>query len=467
MRPSTRSLRSLIPSITALALLVAAPAAAQFSQYTAPGSLLQRSTSKKEQMDRALENARWHWGPFRLSPWIAIRDAAYVSDAFSGSSGEPGGPSGAAEEDPDFTITLGAGLQGYVPFGSKTFFTFDVLPQYVWWQEQEERRRLNGYYGAGLFAFFNRLNAEVTVRRAEEQGVLTPEFEQRIHSRQERIAGTVELEITPALFAFVSADAFELGALTEDIDDPRLPPFHQLDRQERVLRGGLEYRSGDRLRLGVGVERSEVEFDPGHAGNAGNTGDIGRDRSNTGTSPIVEAVYAGPRIQLEGGLAFRSLEPEPGSEFVPFDETTGRVQASWTPRWRLSYSLYGTRGLDYSLDESYSHFTEDRLGLGISSRVGRTSSVNLFAETGAHDYVISGLASGPGSGLGEPGALPREDDFTAYGTSIQLQLEDRVRLSLGVARTELESNFPGVDRSLTVFQTSVEISAFGGAFTVR
>ncbi|MFL6292350.1 MAG: hypothetical protein ACJ759_15765 [Thermoanaerobaculia bacterium] len=441
MRPSTRSARSLL----ALALLVAAPAAAQFSQYNAPGSLLQRSASKKEQMEQALDKARWHFGPFRLSPWFAVRDAAYVSDVFSGSSG---GPVEQVEEDPDFTITVGAGLQGLVPFGSKTFFTFDALPQYVWWQEQEERRRLNGYYGAGLYAFFNRLNAEATVRRAEEQAVLTPEFEQRIHSRQDRIAGTLELEITPALFAFASAEAFEMDALTADLgDDPRLPPFEQLDRQERVLRGGLEYRSGERLRLAVGAERSEVEFALDEAG---------RDRSNSGTSPIVEAAYKGPRIQLDGALAFRSLEPEPGSEFVPFDETTGQVRASWTPKWRLSYMVYGSRGLDYSLDESYSHFTADRLGLAISSKVGRASAVNLFGETGVHDYAAS-----------LPGALPREDDFTAYGTSIQLQLEDRLQLTFGVVRTELDSDIPGLDRSLTVFQTSVEVSAFGGAFTVR
>lgn len=446
MRAGTRSIRSLM----AMALLVATPAAAQFSQYTAPGSLLQRSTSTKEQMEQALENARWHVGPFRLAPWVAIRDAAYVSDAFSGSSG---GPVGEIEEDPDFTITVGAGLQGFVPFGSKTFVTFDVLPQYVWWQEQEERRRLNGYYGAGVFAFFNRLNAEFTARRAEEQGVITPEFEQRIHSRQDRIAGVLELEITPALYAFASADAFELDSLTEDLgDDPRLPPFDQLDRQERVLRGGLEYRSGEEFRLAVGVERSEVEF------SLDDIGDTGRDRSNSGTSPIVEAAYTGPRFQLDGGLAFRSLEPEPGSEFVPFDETTGRLRLSLTPRWRLSYTLYGTRGLDYSLDESYSHFTEDRLGFAISSRIGRASAVNLFAETGAHEYAISDRAVG---------ALPRKDDFTAYGTSIQLQVEERLRLTFGVARTELESDIPGLDRSLTVFQTTVEISAFGGAFTVR
>lgn len=435
-----------IPSILALALLVAAPAAAQFSSYTAPGSLLQRSTTQREQMEQALENARWRLGPLRLAPWFAIRDAAYVSDAFSGSSGGPSGQ--VEEEDPDFTISLGAGLQGYVPFGSKTFFTFDALPQYVWWQEQEERRRLNGYYGAGLFAFFNRLNAEATVRRAEEQGVLTPEFEQRIHSRQDRIAGLLELEITPALFAFAAADALELDTLTEDLgDDPRLPPFQQLDRQERVLRGGLEYRSGERFRLAAGIERSEAEF---------NLDEAGRDRSNSGTAPILEVGYQGPRMQIDGGLAFRSLEPEPGSEFVPFDETTGQIRASWTPRWRLSYSLYVNRVLDYSLDGSYSHFTADRLGAAISSRIGRASAVNLFGETGVHDYAVS-----------LPGAPPREDDFTAYGTSIQLQVEERFRLSFGVVRTELDSDIPGFDRSLTVFQTSVEVSAFGGAFTAR
>lgn len=443
MRPSTRSTRSFL----ALALLVAAPAAAQFSQYTAPGSLLQRTASKREQMEQALENARWRLGPFRLSPWFGIRDAAYVSDVFAGSSG---GPAGQVEEDPDFTITVGAGLQGFVPFGSKTFLTFDVLPQYVWWQEQDERRRLNGYYGAGLFAFFNRLNAEATVRRAEEQGVLTPEFEQRIHSRQDRITGVLELEVFPTLFAFAAAEATELDTLEEELgDDPRLPPFQQLDRQERVLRGGLEYRSGDGLRLAAGVERSEVEFI------VDNAGDIGRDRSSSGTAPILEAAYTGSRIQIDGALAFRSLEPEPGSELVPFDGTTGLLRASWTPRWRLSYSVYGSRGLDYSLDEGYSHFTADRLGVGISSKVGRASAVNLFAETGVHDYAVVGLAP------------PREDDFTAYGTSVQLQLRERLQFRFGVVRTELDSDLPGLDRSLTVFQTSVEVSAFGGAFTVR
>lgn len=445
MRFPTRASIPALALVTALsAMIPAPPASAQFSQYTEPGSLLQRGTSRKEQMERAVENARWRLGPLRLSPWFTIRDAAYVSDVFAGSQDVPG----LEEEEPDFTITGGAGLQGFVPLGPKSYFTFDALPHYVYWQEQEDRRRLNGYYGASLLGFFNRLTTEATVRRAEEQGVLTPEFEQRVHSRQDRIEGLVEVELTPSLFVFASGSSLETSALTEDLgDDPRLPPFQELDREERLLRGGVELRFRERLRVAVGAERSEVDFlEPGH------------DRSNSGTAPLLEWGYTGPRLVVTGGAAFRSLEPEEGSEFVPFDETTGQIQATWTPRWRLAYSVYGSRNLVYSLEQDASHFTSDRFGAAITAKVGRESSVSLFGEAGVHDYAVS-AAAGP--------ALPREDDFTAYGTRLTLALRERVRFNLGVSRSEIDSAVPGLDRSLTVVQSSIEISAFGGAFTVR
>lgn len=441
MRFSTRA------PITALALLAAlstaVPASAQFSQYTEPGGLLTRGTSKKEQMEKAVENARWRLGPVRLSPWFSIRDAAYVSDVFAGSRDSLPGQE---EEDPDFTITAGAGLQGFLPIGPKSYFTFDALPNYVYWQEQEDRRRLNGFYGVSLLGFFNRLTTEATVRRAEEQGVLTPEFEQRVHSRQDRVEGLVEVELTPSLSLFTSGYSLETSALTEDLgDDPRLPPFQELDREERVLRGGLEVRVRERLRLAAGVERSEVDFfDPGH------------DRSNSGTAPLLEVSYQGPKLEVSGGVAFRSLEPEGRSEFVPFDETTGQLQATWTPRWRLSYSVYGSRNLVYSLEQDVSHFTADRFGAAITAQLGQLSSVSLFGETGVHDYASGAVA-----------ALPREDDFTAYGTRISLSVRERVRFNLGVSRSEIDSPVPGLDRSLTVVQSSIEISAFGGALTVR
>lgn len=440
MSLSTRALFTALALLSAISAISPATASAQFSQYTEPGSLLERGTSRKEQMEKAVENARWRLGPVRLSPWFSIRDAAYVSDVFAGSQSLPG-----QEEESDFTITAGAGLQGFLPLGPKGYFTFDALPNYVYWQELEERRRLNGYYGGSLLGFFNRLTLEATVRRAEEQGVLTPEFEQRVHSRQDRIEGLAEVELAPSLFLFTSGSSLETSTLTEDLgDDPRLPPFQDLDREERVLRGGVELRFRDRLRVAVGAERSEVDFL-----------NAGHDRSNSGTSPLLEWGFTSPRLQVTGGLAFRSLEPEEGSEFVPFDETTGQIQATWTPRWRLSYSAYANRNLVYSLEEDVSHFNADRVGLAITAKLGQESFVSLFGETGVHDYSA-------GSEV-----LTREDDFTAYGTRISLSLRERVRFNVGVSRSEIDSPILGLDRSLTVVQTSIEISAFGGALTVR
>lgn len=450
--PTRATIATISPTLTVLTLLAAAPAGAQFSQYTAPGTLLDRGTSKKEQMEKAVENARWRFGPFRVAPWLQVRDAAYVSDVFAGSieageAGEAGG--GQADEEPDFTITAGAGAQGYLPIGPKAFFTVDVLPQYVYWQKQDERRRLNGFYGAGLFGFFNRLTLQATVRRAEEQAVVTPEFEQRIHTRQDLIDGVVELRVGRALYLFGSAAGLTFEPLVEDLgDDPRLPRFDDLDREERVLRGGVEYRPDDRLRVAIGVERSEVEF-----------GGSARDRSNSGTAPLLETSYDSERLHLAGSLARRSLEPEPGSELVPFDETTGQLQMTFIPRWRLSYSVYASRGLTYSIEPGYSHFTIDRLGGSIGSKIGRASLVDVFYETGLHDYATTSAA-----------VPSREDDFRAYGTALHLQISERLRLNVGVQRTELESGLAGMtgfNQSLTVVQTSLEFSAFGGAFTVR
>jgi hypothetical protein len=441
-----RSTRAPLWTLTALALLSAAPAGAQLSQYTAPGSLLDRGTSKREQMDLAIENARWRVGPLRLAPWLTVRDAAYVSDVFAGTLGSTGGPAGpAAKEEPDFTITAGAGLQGYLPLGRKSFFTVDVLPQYVYWQKQDERRRLNGYYGVGLLGFFNRLTLQAIARRAEEQAVITPEFEQRVHTRQDLLDALIELRVARSVYLFASASGLDFQTLVKDLgDDPRLPPFEQLDREERVLRAGLEVRFEERLRVGAGVERSKVDFL-----------DAVRDRSYSDTAPLLEASYGNERMRLSGALAFRSLEPAEGSELAPVDVTTGRLQATWIPRWRLSYSLYGSRGLTYSLEPGYSYFLADRLGATVGARLGKASAIDLFFETGVHDYTRTG-----------PEVLPRQDDFSAYGTTLHLQIRDRVRFNVGVSRTELDSDIAG-RRGLTTFQSGLEISAFGGALTIR
>lgn len=438
MRPSTRAL------IAAMALLAlrALPAAAQLSQYTAPGALTPESGATKDALDREIEEARWNLGPLRLSPVLALRDAAYVSNVFAGTTAD----------EPDFTVTLGAGLRGYLPLGPKAYLALDALPQYVWWQDQAERRRLNGDYGGSLYGFLNRLTTEATLRRVEEQTFVTPEFEQRIHTRQERLGAAFELDLASAFSMFVSAHRIETRNLLDDdeLADPRIPAFEQLDREERVARAGVEYRFPGKLSVAAGVERTETDFlDPT------------RDRSSSGTDPVVEVEYDGTKLQAQAAVARRSLEPEEGSELAPYEETNGQFQLTLTPRWRLSYTLYGTRTLVYSLQPGYSHFTSDRLGLSVAAKLSeRGSMLTLFGEQGLHDYE-------PVPGVLLPVGPTRQDDFSALGTSLRLQVRERLLFSVGVVRTEIDSALPGFDRELTYATASVEIRAFGGQISIR
>lgn len=439
MRPSTRAPIAAM----AMALLCGLPAAAQLSQYTAPGALTRGSGATKDELDRETEEARWHLGPLRLSPVVALRDAAYVSNVFTGTSAD----------EPDFTITLAAGLRGYLPIGSKSYLALDALPQYVWWQDQAERRRLNGDYGGSLYGFFNRLTTEATLRRVEEQTFVTPEFEQRIHTRQERFGAALELDLASAFSVFVSAHQIETQNLLDEdeLADPRIPAFEQLDREERIARAGVEYRFPSNLSVAVGVEHTETDFlDPA------------RDRSSSGTDPVVEVEYEGTKLQAQASVTRRTLEPEEGSELAPYDEMNGQLQLTLTPRWRLSYTLYGTRTPVYSLQPGFSHFTSDRLGLSVSAKLGeRGSTLTVFGEQGLHDYEPV-----PGA-IVLPGGATREDDFSALGTSLRLQVRERLLFSVGVVRTEIDSALPGFDRELTYATASIEIRAFGGQISIR
>jgi hypothetical protein len=432
MRSSLRILVAVLP------LLAAAPAAAQFSQYISPGTLLGHETSKQPQIEKAVDEARWHLGPLRLAPWVGLRDAAWVTNVFAGSGGQ---------KKPDFTVTVGAGLQGFLPMGPKTYLTIDALPEYVYWQKESERRRLDGQYGLGLYGFFNRLTASAEVNRVEEQTIVSSEFQQRIHTGQESLQGALDLQITSLISLFTSARRGRTLHLlsSAEREDPRIPPFEQLDREESLIRAGVELRPTQRLSVAVGAERSIADFL--HA-----TGD----RSNSGTSPLLEMSWAQKHIQAQASVVFRSLKARGGSSFTPFDGVSGQAQVMVTPRWRFSYALYGSRNLSYSLEGSSPWFKDDRYGVAVISRFGRNAVLTVFGEDGTHDYAS-------GSGVGPP----RTDDFSAYGTNLRLTLRRQTDLSMGLVHTDLNSAIPGLDESLTVFRASLEISVFGGRLTVR
>ncbi len=399
----------------------ARPAMAQFVQYTPPGALGTSQVSSQEDFEKAMKEARWQMGPLRLSPWYALRDFGYVDNVF-GSSDNP---------KSDYTATVGAGLRGYL--GSKATLAFHALPEYVWWADLENRRRLGGRYGAGLFGYFDRLSLETEATSSNLQEYISSEVEQPVGIERRRGAAAIELEFVTHLAVFASGALEEWRYDDTDVGGPQGARLLLLDRTENVYRGGLRYGLTKSFTLGAGVEYSDVLF-----------ARTEYDRSNKGVAPLVELNYTRTRFMVDFSAAYRSLEPTGDSIFLPFEGATGRFSFGWRPGSRLSFQVYGSRNLVYSLYLGSTYYLDDRLGVGVAVPLGWRILARAYYERGKNDYVML-----------ESSDNQRLDDLSSYGGSAEIELGEKVRFYLGLSRQSYESNLDLGNRSIFRFQFGI------------
>lgn len=404
--------------VTALALLIADVAGAQFDQYKTPGGPTGRPESRKEALERAMEEARWRLGAVRLDPWLSLSDVEWVDNATATAAGE--------SETSDVTATLGAGLSAYLRTGPDLVWAAHALPEYVGWRELEDRRGVGGRYGLAAFGFWNRLTVQAGARRDERQGIVTPEVPRLVTQRNDRGGAALELRLSQHVGAFAAGEALAFRSTLER-DEPDVADLERLDRDQTVLRAGVRWLLPRGWSVGLGAERTDVEFlDPA------------ADRSNSGSAPLFELRRDAEDHHLRLELASRSLEPEPGSEFVPFDETSAELEAGFNTDGRVELWLYGGRRLVYSLSEDYSHFRDDRAGASIELELGWRTALRLFTEAGRGDYTPISTA-----------VPQRDDDVLAVGAELSFGLVRGTQLSLKARHLEVDSSLPGFDRSLT------------------
>ena len=414
--------------LAALALgsgLAAATAGAQAPQYTAPGGADRGDVRSKEEIEQAMEDARWRLGPVRLAPWAGLRNVTYVDNVFGASEGG----------ESDVTGTLGAGLTAYLPTGPKVFWVAQALPEYVWWLDLEERRELVGRYGAGVYADLNRLRLAANATRVEEQAVVTSETEQLAFARRDELSSAADLRLTGAFELFVSGRLTEVGDERAVGDDPRGAPVELLHREERGVRGGLRYRSGRALAVELGAEVAEVRFDAG-----------GRDLSNRGTSPFVRIDLDGNDLEVDLEVVQRSMEPIDDSQLEPVDLTHGSLRLLLTPGWRFSVGPYGHRSTVYSLSAAYTHFTEERWGFQVAAPFKRLGA-HAYVEGGRNDYAAP------------VGAADRTDDVTGWGIGLDVEVVEWLSYRIGFHRVEYDSNLPGFDREIDRVESTFNLGA--------
>lgn len=373
-------------------LLVAssAPLLAQ-TGYLEPGELLDERTDDAAELEAALRDARWQLGGVRLDPSIGLRQLSWVDNTFGDDT----------DQTRDLTATVGAGLRILVPAGAKVVTILSILPEYVWWADLEERRRLNGRYGGRLYGDFSRARFSAILERRDSQGVISPEIEQLLSQRTDEAGFEFGVELYRSLELFAEFAGLEIESLL-DSQDPAAESLQALDRSEDSYLLGVQSRLGRYWRAGLGLQRLDVDFVGKFAA-----------RSNRGSGPFVRLELDAPRARGEILVADRDLEPQPGSSVVPHGELTGRFGLDFPfANGRRSLGFYGEKDLLYSISESEDYFLHERLGVGFSSALGERMNGRIFFEDGE----LAFFGSRDGS------SAQRIDERQAFGLQLRYQL---------------------------------------------
>jgi hypothetical protein len=423
MRPVTRSVIGL------LWFLIAGGAKAQFAQYTAPGGPQGRPVDRKGALEKETESARLRLGPLRVAPTIALKDVAYIKNLLGQGSTAP----------TDFTATLSGGARAYLRTGQRVYWTGYALPEYVYWQKETARRRLDGLYGAGVDGFWNRLTLRVAAGSDAAQQIITAEVPRPTHVRIAHFTTTAELRLTGAISSFVSGNYDQQRTLV-NAKDPLTEILAGLDRDDRVVRAGLRWRPGGGWVVGLAGERSDATFTDRGAGAI--------DRSNSGTAPVLELTRDHGRLFLHADVAQRALTGKQGAMFRKYDKTTGSVAVSYEITRNVEATAYANRNLVYSLLPDYFYFDDLRHGASLNVKLSERASVRVFGETGSLDYTAI-----------LPTVPRRRDDLTSFGGAVSLQVVRHAVVSLVGSSTRFNSNLPGANRSLDTLGITVTLAA--------
>ncbi|HKI86019.1 MAG TPA: outer membrane beta-barrel protein [Thermoanaerobaculia bacterium] len=419
--------RSLL--LTLILALVSVAASAQFAQYTTPGSLATRGITLKERLENGMRDARWRLGGLRLEPQLGLRDVSYVDNVNPGRSPKVS----------DVTATGVAGLIGYMPAGRKTIFSAYAAPEYTWWDKLADRRGWRGRYGLGGFGFFNHLSLEVRATDVKQDQY--PSFEVLTPATVDQQTGraSFELEVGAAisLFASVEEQRFNYQSLPQQGLE-----LSGLDRTQRIAFGGVRYSLRNGLKVGVGVETASSSFKHSL-----------RDRSNSGSGPLLDMQLQGGRTFLNLHVAYLTLKARQGADFPRYRNLTGRAQVGWKPHGAVSYTLYSSRDVVYGIETQAPYADSWLSGIGAEAPLGWRFDARLFVEAGSLDF---GSSQGGGGG--------RRDNILNYGLNLTTKLRGSLSFGIHVIHTTIHSNDSGFNRSLTSIGSTLTIGSQGTPF---
>ncbi|MEL7061385.1 MAG: hypothetical protein AAGN46_15285, partial [Acidobacteriota bacterium] len=375
----------------------------------------------RDQLVEAADEARWRAGPLRLEPWLGLEQASFVDNQRVVDEIE--------DDESDFTATVGAGLRGYVKSGSKVVWAAHALPEYVWWQDADEKRGLAGRYGAGLFGYFNRFQLELSIRSEERQRFFSPEVQVLSRLEERTARGLLELEVVRNLWLYG-------GAATEETegDEEDAPIFASLDRETDRWEAGVRLRSPRGLSASLGYGEAETRFDAD-----------ARTLSNDEEFVRLAVAWREDRWGASVGAEYREIEGIEASNFGSFDDVTGEADVLWRPSERFSAFAFLRRDLNYSVAAGNAFLLSEAVGLG--GRLSNDRGALQMRFVRGEDELRTTIDS----------VTSRIDEFDEIGVGISAPIRRLLTVGLDVYYRDYQSNDPEFDRDVTRIGVSVEL----------
>lgn len=420
---SNMRLRSL--SLIPLGVLLALPLTAQIVTDSVPRN---RTVPMKETVEAAMERAPWRFGAFRVQPRLGLRNFGYNDNVF-----------GSVEEAAvdDWTATVSAGVDAWLPLGAKAAFRLRALPEYSWYQEVTELRNFGGTYDASLLGFFNRLTLEASAGTADTQDVVNSELFTLAQQQVDSASLRAEVDILRRLSLFGGADLRD-RSFEDPVNEVTGLEIARLGREERAVRGGIRYRFRSWFDVSAMVEETSTEFvlDP-HL------------RDNESEALLLGIHYDRPKFFVNLTAGERDGRPANGSSFPAYSEWTGSYFAQYSLTAPVDVEVFGNRDVVYGLFVDNPYFLETRQGVGLRVELGRRLAVRVWGEEGQNDYPV--LVSTTG------GARERSDDVQTLGASLSIPVWRDLALTIAGTESDYDSSIGGFDRSIVRFTTTLNL----------
>lgn len=414
-------------SALGLTALLAAPLQSQLIDDRVPR---ERTVPLREAIVQEIADARYHFGPFRLTPILQINNLGYSNNVFATNDED--------ERQRDFTATVAGGVHYVAPIGRKLFLRGDLLPEYTYYHELEHNRSSGGTYSGSALALFNRVSLEAGLSRVDRVQLVSSEIDRPASSEQNGFISRAEIDLTGRISAFGSHETRDYAYDAIDIDGNPFPFFEQLEREDAATRVGARYKFTDFFDVSVLTENTTSDFV---------TQEL--DRNNESNAVLVGVHYDRPRMFVNLTAGRRKGEgSEPNSKFPEYNELTGSYFATWRFARPVEFDVFGHQGIIPAVFQSNPYLLERRNGVGLRYRLGRRLIVRNSVEIGSNDYPIAVLSNNTN--------VRRADDVLAYGGSVAVRVWRNVAFVVEAVQTDYDSNIDSFDRDVLRVGTSIQ-----------